>query len=223
MQDKARGSQAPLRTGNTAPQSGSGTFGRGSFFTPWGQFGGLLSQKARRCPFFAGSRWGYIRISGGASCQEKKFKFALRVSPETQQLVKEMCLRDNCCTQNEFIEKAIRFYAGYISGQEATAYLPPALASVLRGTVQDTENRICRLLFKLAVEQDMVMNVLAAGMELPNEQFHAMRGRCVQDVKKPAAVSRWVTLSAIRGAVCDHPHPVQILRCKTKNKSPRKK
>ena len=103
---------------------------------------------------------------------------------ETQQLVKEMCPLDNCCTQNEFIEKAIRFYAGYISGQEATAYLPPALASVLRGTVQDTENRICRLLFKLAVEQDMVMNVLAAGMELPNEQFHAMRGRCIQDVKK---------------------------------------
>ena len=104
--------------------------------------------------------------------------------PETQQLVKEMCPRDNYRTQNEFIEKAIRFYAGYISDQEATAYLPPALASVLRGTVQDTENRICRLLFTLAVEQDMVMNVLAAGMELPNEQFHALRGQCVQDVKK---------------------------------------
>ena len=42
----------------------------------------------------------------------------------------------------------------------------------------------CRLLFKLAVEQDMVMNVLAVGMELPNEQFHALRGQCVQDVKK---------------------------------------
>ena len=95
-----------------------------------------------------------------------------------------MCLRDNCRTQNEFIEKAIRFYAGYISGQEATAYLPPALASVLCGTVQDTENRICRLLFKLAVEQDMVMNVLAAGMEIPDEQLRALRGRCIQDVKK---------------------------------------
>ena len=89
----------------------------------------------------------------------EKIKFALRISPETQQLVKEMCPRDNCRTQNEFIERAIRFYAGYVSGQEATAYLPPALASVLRGTVQDTENRICRLLFKL-------------------------RGRCVQNVKK---------------------------------------
>ena len=104
--------------------------------------------------------------------------------PETQQLVKEMCLRDNCCTQNEFIEKAIRFYAGYISGQEATAYLPPALASVLRGTVQDTENRICRLLFKLAVELDMVMNVLAAGMEISDDALRSLRGRCVQNVKK---------------------------------------
>ena len=105
----------------------------------------------------------------------EKIKFALRISPETQQLVKEMCPRDNCHTQNEFIERAIRFYAGYVSGQEATAYLPPALASVLRGTVQDTENRICRLIFKLAVELDMVMNVLAAGMEIPDEQLRTLR------------------------------------------------
>ena len=42
----------------------------------------------------------------------------------------------------------------------------------------------CHLLFKLAVEQDMVMNVLAAGMEIPDEQLKALRGRCVQDVKK---------------------------------------
>ena len=33
----------------------------------------------------------------------EKIKFALRISPETQQLVKEMCPRDNCRTQNEFI------------------------------------------------------------------------------------------------------------------------
>ena len=57
--------------------------------------------------------------------------------------------------------------------------------SALRATVQDTENRICRLLFKLAVEQDMVMNVLAAGMEIPDDQLQRLRGRCIQNVKKP--------------------------------------
>ena len=67
---------------------------------------------------------------------------------------------------------------------EAAAYLPPALTQVLRRTVRDTENRICRLLFKQAVELDMVMNVLAAGMEIDSEQLNSLRGRCVQNVKK---------------------------------------
>lgn len=114
----------------------------------------------------------------------EKIKFALRISPETQQLVKDLCPRDNCQSQNEFIEKAIRFYAGYISGQEATAYLPPALVAALRGTLQDSEGRTARLLFKLAVETSMMMNVLAAGMEISEDDLKKLRARCVADVKK---------------------------------------
>ncbi len=30
----------------------------------------------------------------------------------------------------------------------------------------------------------MVMNVLAAGMEIDSEQLNSLRGRCVQNVKK---------------------------------------
>lgn len=114
----------------------------------------------------------------------EKIKFALRISPETQQLVKDLCPRDNCQSQNEFIEKAIRFYAGYVSGQEAAAYLPPALVAALRGTLQDSEGRTARLLFKLAVEISMMMNVLAAGMEISEEDLKKLRARCVADVKK---------------------------------------
>ena len=62
----------------------------------------------------------------------EKIKFALRITPETQQLVKDLCARDNCQSQNEFIEKAIRFYAGYVSSGEAIDYLPPALVAALR-------------------------------------------------------------------------------------------
>jgi len=114
----------------------------------------------------------------------EKIKFALRIAPETQRLVKELCERDNCQSQNEFIEKAIRFYAGYVSGQEATAYLPPSLVTAMRGTVQDSENRIARLLFKLAVEVNMMMNVLAAGMEISDEDLKTLRARSVREVKQ---------------------------------------
>lgn len=113
----------------------------------------------------------------------EKIKFALRMSPETQQLVREMYPRDNCRTQNEFIEKAIRFYSGYISGQDACEFLPAALTAAMRGTIHESENRTSHLLFKLAVELDMVMNVLAAGMEIPQEDLERLRGRCVRDVK----------------------------------------
>ena len=114
----------------------------------------------------------------------EKIKFALRIAPETQRLVKELCERDNCQSQNEFIEKAIRFYAGYVSGQEATAYLPPARVTAMRGTVQDSENRIARLLFKLAVEVNMMMNVLAAGMDISEEDLKTLRARSVREVKQ---------------------------------------
>lgn len=71
----------------------------------------------------------------------EKIKFALRMSPETQRLVKEMYPRDNCRTQNEFIEKAIRFYSGCVSGQDACEFLPAALTDALRSTVHDSETR----------------------------------------------------------------------------------
>ena len=84
----------------------------------------------------------------------------------------------------EFIEEAVQFYAGYISGQDANAYLPPALVSALNATLHSMEERICRLLFKLSVEMDMMMNVLAAGMEIPAEQLDRLRPQCVRNVKK---------------------------------------
>jgi len=47
-----------------------------------------------------------------------KIKFALRMSPEMRQLVKEMYPRDNCQTQNEFT------LPGRQSGGEGTAIFP---------------------------------------------------------------------------------------------------
>jgi len=114
----------------------------------------------------------------------EKIKFALRIYPETQELVKELCLKDNCQSQNELIERAIRFYAGYVSSRETIEFLPPVYQAALKATIQDTENRIARLLFKLAVELDMVMNVLAAGMEVDEETLKNLRGRCVKNVKQ---------------------------------------
>lgn len=49
--------------------------------------------------------------------------------------------RDNCTTKNEFIEKAIRFYSGYLDTESADAYLPRVLADVLEGKLGALGNR----------------------------------------------------------------------------------
>ena len=115
---------------------------------------------------------------------EEKVRFQMRIDPDTDRKVKAAMPLANCRSQNEFVEKALRFYCDYLMADDCTSVLPPIYLSALRGTVHDTENRICRLLFKLAVEQDMVMNVLAAGMEIPDEQIQKLRGHCVDNVKK---------------------------------------
>ena len=115
---------------------------------------------------------------------EEKVRFQMRIDPDTDRKVKAAMPLAHCRSQNEFVETALRFYCDYLMASDCTTILPPIYLSALKGAVQSTEDRICRLLFKLAVEQDMVMNVLAAGMEIPDEQLHALRGRCVQNVKK---------------------------------------
>ncbi len=113
-----------------------------------------------------------------------KIKFALRIMPETQQLVKDYYPLDNCRNQSEFIEKAIHFYVGYISSKDGTEFLAPILVSALQSTVENIEDHICRLLFKLAVEINMMMNVLASELDTNPETLEQMRGRCIQEVKK---------------------------------------
>ena len=68
--------------------------------------------------------------------------------------------------------------------QEVTNFLAPMLVSALRATIQGSENRIARLMFKETVELSMMMNVLAAGLEIDDRQLDDLRWRCVQNVKK---------------------------------------
>ena len=107
-----------------------------------------------------------------------------RISPDTQRKMETAFPNANCRSRNEFVEEAVRFYSDHIISQEITDFLAPALVSALRATVQGSETRISRLMFKLTVEISMMMHVLAAGLEINDSQLDDLRWRCVQEVKK---------------------------------------
>ena len=116
--------------------------------------------------------------------EQNKEKFALWIYPDTRELIKKLYEGDNCRSQSEFIEKAVRFYCGHLSAQDALDILPRAITSAVSGAVQSSENRVARLLFKLAVEMSMMMNVVAAGADVDDISLSRLRGKCVNDVKK---------------------------------------
>ena len=92
--------------------------------------------------------------------------------------------RDNCSTRNEFIEKAVQFYSGYLDTESADAYLPKVLADILEGKLGALGKRIGHLLFKLSVDQNLMGNVLAAGIDIDPDELRKVRVRCVKEVKE---------------------------------------
>jgi hypothetical protein len=91
---------------------------------------------------------------------------------------------DNAKSRSEFIEKALQFYMGYLTSENATEYFSKVLVSAMQGLLRETENRNSGNLFRLSVEMSMMMNILAAGLEISEEDLRKLRGRCVNEVKK---------------------------------------
>ena len=96
--------------------------------------------------------------------------------------------KDNCTTKNEYIEKAIRFYTGYLNTQNAASYLPRVLADVLDGKLGALGTRIGKLLFKLVVEQDMIANITAAVNEVHLDDVERLRARCIREIRQTNGV-----------------------------------
>ena len=92
--------------------------------------------------------------------------------------------KDNCSTKNEYIEKAIQFYSGYLDAERADEYLPRVLSDILDGKLGALGKRMGHLLFKLSVDQNLMGNILAADIEIDPDQLRKARVRCVKEVRE---------------------------------------
>lgn len=113
-----------------------------------------------------------------------KIKFALRIPRELQQIIIDLYPKDNCQSQNEFVEKAIRFYSGYLATENAMEYLSPVLLTVMKGVVQSSENRLSRALFKQAVAVGMLTKIVGAYEGLDASKLTKLRSEVVEELKR---------------------------------------
>ena len=113
-----------------------------------------------------------------------KNRHTIWLTDEAWNAVSHHYREDNCSAHNEYIEKAIHFYTGYLDTQNASAYLPRILSDILEGKLGTLGSRMGRLLFKLAVEQNMTANILASEINVGLDTMEKVRSRWIREVKQ---------------------------------------
>ncbi len=113
-----------------------------------------------------------------------KHKIAVYLHPETMKQLEQVYREDGCRSRTEFIEKAVRFYLAYLSASDSQSLLPNSFLSNMKSIVAESDNRVSRLLFKLAVEMAMMVNLLASISDVDDLMLDRLRGECVKEIKK---------------------------------------
>lgn len=115
---------------------------------------------------------------------QNKVKFPLWVYPENMKDVEVHYKNDNCKSQSEFIEKAIKFYIGYLDEEKSVNYISPMITETVKATIKGTEQRLARLIFKVAVELGKLSHMTAAINDVDDETLRNLHAMCVTEVRK---------------------------------------
>ena len=87
-------------------------------------------------------------------------------------------------SRNDFIRDAIDFYMEWLNKPSSQKFLTPALESVIGAKVRDNEDRIARLLFKLAVAQNMQAHIVADIAQLSEDETESYRRLALREMKE---------------------------------------
>ena len=115
---------------------------------------------------------------------DKKRRICLTLREDTYEDVKGSYRKDQCTSYNQFMERAIINYLGYVNSENMLDYLSPTIMSSLKAASDENTTRITRILFKLAVEIAVMNNLYAASLDIDKEQIATLRQECEKEVRK---------------------------------------
>ena len=114
--------------------------------------------------------------------RETKKRIPLWIYPSTEEQINKIFESDNCKSPSEFIEKAVKFYIGFLNEEGNVNYLSPRITSSVDAMVHGSEKRINRNLFKIAVELGKLCHMFAATNEVDEDTLRELHAMCVNEV-----------------------------------------
>jgi len=86
-------------------------------------------------------------------------------------------------SMNDFVNKAIEFYLGYLKTTDASSYLMNSVSSVLQAKLNMSEKRINGMIYKLAVEVAMQNRIIAYGYCIDEAGIDKIREMSEEEIR----------------------------------------
>ena len=93
-------------------------------------------------------------------------------------------------SRSEFVRDAIEHYIATLNVKGSSKVLTPALESVIGGKIAGTEDRISRIIFKLAVEIAVQNHLTAGRYQFEDGYLEELRDYCAQEVASTNEIGR---------------------------------
>lgn len=114
---------------------------------------------------------------------ENKDRLNFRMKPETAERLEHWYKADHCRSKNEFVEKAVNFYADSLAA-ENSATLPLAIQTAIDGRLKLLEDRMAAILYKQAVEIDMALSILLQSVNVDESVLRQERAKSIATIKR---------------------------------------
>ena len=111
-------------------------------------------------------------------------KLSFRLEPEKRERLERCYTMDGSQSRREFIERALDFYIDYLEMNDGSSLLPKEITAAINGRLGTFEDRIAKLLGKLAVATDRNGGVLADVYNFTEDGLRRRRATSVQNVKQ---------------------------------------
>ena len=106
-----------------------------------------------------------------------KVRKAFYIEEDILEQVDSLLQQADVRSRNEFVNQAL-------TSEKIENYMLSTISSVMHSTVKDSENRMARAMYKLAVETSKLSHVIAYSHGVDEETLRKLQAKCAEEVKR---------------------------------------
>lgn len=118
----------------------------------------------------------------------EKSRYSLWLSNEGMKKADAIYQLDHCRSRSEFVDRAIRFYCGYVESSIAEDYIADVFVQTIFPKIDAIKKDLVKSIYNMALQLSMLIHFEAASCDYSDEDLRLLRNKCVADVKRTLGV-----------------------------------